>query len=817
MRNKRKPYRIIGAYDSETSNCQKGLQKFAFPILHQLGIIDCPIEEVHSSDVERHTEISLYRHTFELTRRLDDIAEAEYPYVPVICCHNLSFDMWGLSSWLSGHDVRVLAKSAQKPITFTILDDQEQPRLVIWDTLVFSGHGLAYMGDACGYPKLRGDWDYSKVRTPETLLTNDEIRYAAHDVYALLAWLGYWCRLNPDIEPSSLGQRVVTKTGVVRARRLNRFSRLQGDDCTANVGKYWMQVNQANAFDTDDELFACNAATRGGFTFCSSVNASVPFDIPDNAPERIYGFDATSQHPSQMVSHFYPQDFHCADGELLDIAFDIVRCKTLNQVLDHYDKPFPVAFYARFDFENLRIKEGSCFEKWGVASLAWARCKEYRIDETIAEDNQQGEQFRDYLGKIGYKDAVSGAFKHSFGKLESAEHASLWLTELAAWELCQIYDFDSVKAHDGYLTGNFYRPTDMSVISVMQFYAGKNAFKKARSAYYKNQPIPNIEELRHYGIPDFVIDGMIAHEIEDSTVESTYLGLKSDLNALFGIEACNEYRRDTVLTQDGIAYEGEQGVCNMPKKPKAFYQFGQRIVGWSRVAQVIVMMLCAPHVDTVINGDTDSVKFLISDGELGNVTRALSRMDKSIDKAKHLVCSRVKARYPDMYDSLDGIGHYVLEFSTKRFCAAWNKAYCMEENGRLKFTLAGVPTGHGIEKMANDMWRDGHDYRYICNTFLGYNVTYSPDITGLVARAFPKWGDVVYERVTDYRGRTARVREPAALCLYDMPKTLGDTGSNDNRVNMQIAAHNNPDVNTEPVMIGLYGVTDLEDEIESIL
>ena len=32
-----KPYRIIGAYDSETTNLSSGVDKRAFPILHQLG------------------------------------------------------------------------------------------------------------------------------------------------------------------------------------------------------------------------------------------------------------------------------------------------------------------------------------------------------------------------------------------------------------------------------------------------------------------------------------------------------------------------------------------------------------------------------------------------------------------------------------------------------------------------------------------------------------------------------------------------------------------------------------------------------------
>lgn len=812
-----KPYRIIGAYDSETSNVRRGVCKFAYPILHQLGMLDCAVQDVYPSTVEDVTRIELYRHTLELYERLDQIVAGDYPYVPVIVCHNLAFDMYGLSSWLSSQkQVKVLAKSQRKPITFTVLDEEDgkTPRLVIWDTLVFSQKSLAYMGDECGYPKLSGDWDYDLVRTPETPLTDDETVYAKHDIYALLAWLGYWCRLNPDIDPSYLGLRVVTKTGIVRTRRSQRFGSLKGLNNNKPVSAYWMQVNQGNTFDADDELFTCNAATRGGFTFCSSVNASRVFDFAEESRYRVCGFDATSQHPSQMVCHYYPQGFEPASATALTYAFLTVANRSVDYVLSHYDKPFPKAFYGRFEFENLRVKKGSCFERWGIAPLAWERCKGYEKDRYIADDNQQGEEFREHISQIGYRDIVENPV-FSFGKLESASHAVLYLTELAAWEISQAYDYDSVKGIDGYMTGRFYRPTDMSVISVMQFYGAKNAFKRARNAYYANEPIDNVEELRGYGIPDFVVDGMIHHEIDDSTVDSTYLGLKADLNALFGIEACNEYRRDTVLGEDGIEYEGAFGVVNKPKRPKAFYQFGQRIVGWSRIAQIIVMELCAPYVETVVNGDTDSIKMVVSEDNLSHVKMALGRMDDYIDRSKDIVCSRVKARYPSMYDSLDCIGHYVLEFSTRKFCASWNKAYAMCEtdprDGRehVRFTIAGVPVRHGVEALADSMMENGASFGDVCDKFLGYNVTYTSNITWLNARSIPKWGSMTYEKITDYLGNEMWVAEPSALCLYPMPKTVNDCGNRENAANLKRALENRPSVNVEPLIIDTSGLIEL--------
>lgn len=807
-RKKQKPYRLIGAYDSETTNLVDGMHKTAFPILHQLGILKHKlIETVTCENVERCTELHMFRHTIDLYAAFDEIVSRETSYVPVIACHNLSFDMYGLAGWLSSHDVKVLAKSQRKPISFTILDDAGQPRLVIWDTLVFSGHSLTYMGNECGYPKLKGNWDYDLIRTPETPLTDKELAYASHDIYALLAWLGYWCRMNRDIDPDALGFSVVTKTGVVRKRRMNRFAGLKGEGAKDTCGTYWTKTNKYNAPKDDDELFTMEASTRGGFTFCARKNASRVFDFKDDDSRAVYGFDATSQHPSQMVTHFYPYGFHKVNSKVLDYDFKTIQATTLQMVLDRFENPFALAFDAVFEFENLRLKPHTPFSDFGIAPLASARCKAYQRSEIIAEDNQNGEDYREFVASAGYKDTVSDDAVFSFGKLESASKARLYLTELAAWEVCQAYDFDSVKAIEGYETGRYQRPTDFSVISVMQFYAAKNEFKHARELYYDGKPLDDVEALHGYGIPDFVIAGMNDGTIDGGTVESTYLGLKSDLNALYGIEVCNEFRRDTVLTPNGIEYVGEFGIENAPKTPKTYYQFGQRIVGWSRIAQIIVMLLAYPHIETIVNGDTDSVKFVIEDSKLEDLREALSKHNAAIDRAKKITCARVEKAYPKMFSDLKGIGYYVLEFTTKKFCASWNKAYCIstldKRDGRehVKFTLAGVPSSKGVNQMADALIDSGASYGEVCDLMLGYNVTYADDMTGLNARAFPQWGDIVTRRVTDYQGSTAQVAEPTALCLYPMSKTVNDTANKENAGNMRNAFANRPTVNREPVLI----------------
>ena len=228
-------------------------------------------------------------------------------------------------------------RSLAKPITFTVNDEDGFPRLVIWDTLVFSQQGLERMGKDCGYEKGVGEWDYGKVRTPDTPLTDAEIDYAKRDIYTLFAWVAWWLRRNPDIAPEKLGLNVVTKTGVVRERRRVRFGDLRGEGLRRKVGHYQLFRCNTEKPKSDDELFTMLAATRGGFTFCASTAASVPYDLSDS-DMCVSAYDATSQHPAQLVSHYYPHQFKERNAEILDLGNVVARLEQKKLAADMEEK-----------------------------------------------------------------------------------------------------------------------------------------------------------------------------------------------------------------------------------------------------------------------------------------------------------------------------------------------------------------------------------------------------------------------------------------------------------------------------------------------
>ena len=806
---RRKQYRIIGAYDSETTNINdfKNGGVYAYPVLHQLGLIDTDLQNITSENVEEHTHIKLFRHSLDLYSELDSIASSEFDYVPVICCHNLSFDMYGLSAYLDSRNVRVLAKSCRKPITFAILDDKDQARLVLWDTLVFSQQSLSRMGVDCGYAKAVGEWNYDLIRTPETPLTDEEIDYACKDVYALIAWLAWWLKRNPDIGSEKLALNVVTKTGVVRERRKVRFSRLKGMHLKRTCGEYWYYLNKEQAPKDDDELFTMFAATRGGFTFCANNHASVPYDLI-NSGFSVYGFDATSMHPSCMVSHYYPIGFHKTSKLALQNVLHIIERTTLSHILSNWEKPFNSAIYALYEFHDLRPKEKSLYAQNGILPLASARFGVHEWE--MNEDNQDAQEFRD---QSEYKDEAEDP-TFLFGKLVSAKSAKIYVTELSLWEITQAYDYSSAEAISGYITGRFVRPPDMSVISVMQFYKAKSLFKKAKHEYEETSTLNEklADECIKAGIPESMIYEMKNGIANERDASAQMQSVKADLNALYGIECSNEYRRETILTPCGIEYQGGFGICNKPKNPKSWYQYGQRIVGWSRIAQHAFMQLVNPYVLDIINGDTDSIKILAQDDLLPDILKAIKPLHNAIVKAKDHICKRVRENYRSYYDDLSCIGHYVMEFKADRFCASWNKAYaihesCKDGKRRFSFTIAGIPTKRGFNQLADELYENGMPFDEICNTFLGYNVTVSYDLLKLNARKFPEWGEIIYKHVTDYQGKESVVMECAALALYPMAKTINDTSNPENSANAIKALQNNSMVNIDDLVISERGLS----------
>lgn len=518
-------YRIIGAFDTETTNIGDVLTGYeAFPILYQYGRVKCDVEDITPDNAEGMIDISIVRSECDIYELFEREINTSAGFVPVVLVHNLGFDMYALAPYLLSKHVRVLAKTAKKPISFQIVDENGKPLLVFLDTLGLFMKSLKVLGDECGMSKAVGDWDYHLIRTPETPLTDAELHYAKQDIYTLLAYMGYFLRQNPDINQSDIGFRVQTKTGIVRSKRMIHVGQLKPRNSKLQVRQFWHLLNKSQRPKTDDELFTMHAATRGGFTFCARNNASRVF--VSDGEHVIRSYDSTSQHPAQMVSHLYPQDFTEATSKQLEIAFGICASLSVDKVLDRWLKPFPYAFIGAFTFTNLRPLDGSVFAREGIFPLASARL----LESAPIFDNQASAEFKDAARRKGYSDSAQEAVT-AFGKLESAANCTLYLTELDAWILSRCYAWDCVEAVHGYLSSKFRKAPDMSTLSVMRYYAAKDALKAYMEGYKQGQCNDTSKIERYY--PESFVKRCKGGDVDMSELKSYYMLAKADLNSLF--------------------------------------------------------------------------------------------------------------------------------------------------------------------------------------------------------------------------------------------------------------------------------------------
>lgn len=137
----------------------------------------------------------------------------------------------------------------------------------------------------CKHHKLKGDLDYTKIRTPKTPLTNLEKAYCYNDVKGLAEALRY--RFDTDTK-YNMATIPLTSTGYVR-----------------NDARYSMGKNPKNHYkfiDTklDAHLYKlCRLAFRGGNTHANAAHVGKHL-------HNVKSWDITSSYPAWILTKTYP-------------------------------------------------------------------------------------------------------------------------------------------------------------------------------------------------------------------------------------------------------------------------------------------------------------------------------------------------------------------------------------------------------------------------------------------------------------------------------------------------------------------------------
>lgn len=801
MAGKQRRYRIWCVYDTETSNAvYPDGNVYAWPILYIFN-------DVHEVDMRNYEvdcpgeRITFLRHEEEAQAYIDQMIEdaARADCIPVMCVYNAIFDLQTIMSGLHDrYDMEVNAQSSTNIYTLDLLKD-DRIVLRIWDTYHLEMRGLKAMGSTCGVAKLMGDWDYDLIRSPETPLTDEELGYAARDVQVIPAYLRYLCEAHEWLTPDMLGQRVLTKTSLVRQMARHEIGNLR----IPKKGK----LNLLKAFESlcrreqpyDYASYATRLACfRGGLTFTAALTAS-------SVVERVYSLDETSAHHAFINGRRVPIGFHVLTPDVLDFWLEDIQRYTTYDVLHNYAYPFQRWFHACVRFDNLRPKKGSAFEAWGIGLLAQAKFLKRVPLSDISANNERAIDGMEEVRANGYVDSAYGA-TYAFGKLMEAEQCSVWVSELEFWCMTQVYEWDSCKALAGEGTIRSIWPPDFVTLQSNMLYLRKNDAKVINNNYHEGEPYPLDVPA---SVPEGIKAGLLEGSFSNQFIASWYgNAVKGSFNSIYGTQAQNVLKPEYIVAADDelrvdrstrtTDANFDERIAEI-KHPMVLYTYGLRIVGGSRMQLVIAMQLLYEAFGGAIivtGGDTDSLKVACMDGiDADMLLEALEPLHVATTNALHLCMARLRENYPTRTADLTGVGCFEVEPATKTceyyplHMEAWNKArVSIDDAGTPHVTMAGLSRpadAYHIVTWTKDMLDLGHDPRELLPRAFGYNVTIQNEVCHALERTSPKFRDPFMADVTDYLGNRTWVDTHQAIALFDSNRRIGDLMKNQNRDNVE--------------------------------
>lgn len=231
----------------------------------------------------------------------------------IIYVHNLSFEMqhiFKLFAWS-----KVFAIAPRKPI-YAITETGIEFRC----SYLLSNYSLAVVGENLQkykVKKLTGQLDYRQIRTPNTMLTDDELNYCINDVLVVSAYIKECIEAD-----GSITKIPYTATGY--CRNYCRFNCLSGKGRKNQLEQFKKYHKLMMGLTVDaDEFEQLQRAFMGGFTHCSARYSMKTMHNCDS-------FDFTSSYPAVLLSEGLPmskaQEVTISSREDLDMYINLYCC-----------------------------------------------------------------------------------------------------------------------------------------------------------------------------------------------------------------------------------------------------------------------------------------------------------------------------------------------------------------------------------------------------------------------------------------------------------------------------------------------------------
>lgn len=789
-------FTLAAVYDTETTNMYEGVKSRAFPCLFIVN----DIRGVDLSDYTqgRDDNVKFYRHEQEMHDYISLLVSwgLDTQRVPIIAAYNMMFDLQPLMEDLrKSYDMKVCAQSSTHVYTLDLVDEEGKILLRFWDTFYLEMRGLSAMGETCGLEKAKGDWDYNLIRNQETYLTKEELGYARRDVQVIPAYLKYLLKANEWLKQGDLGVSVLTKTSLVRQmakREIGRIKRCKDNGKEITQMKMFAKLCDQELPKTFESYGLRKACFRGGLTFTSAKYAM-------QVVENVASLDVTSMHHAFINGRFIPVKFKAAKQDKLEEAYNyIVNELPLEDILYTYHSPFPYAFHMLIRFDNIRIKKGSCFDEWGIATIPSAKFRAKASRWSKEEINNYANIYAEEMNRMnGWVDRAMNA-KFAFGKLYEAETVFMHVTEVELCAINMVYEWDNHKCILGEITQNFNRPPDYVTLQSNLLYGMKEDVKDILKKYHQYEPYQDtIPSTIPDGIRMQIESGVMSEQFLESYYTST---VKGQFNSIYGTMAQDVYKPDYQVLKDGNLQIDKQTQISkanwnqkQPEWCRVLYTYGMRIVGGSRLHLIVAMKLLYDALGNKIRitgGDTDSIKIScdedVTDAQL---MKALQPLHEAVTDAIDLTQERVREEYPELASSLHDVGCFEVENcgnSTryKLHMEAWNKArVSLDSEDNIHLTCAGLSRPDGMyhmEHFIEDMLKTYSAYK-IFPLILGFNTWIYPRLSFSLETHHPDTTDIFDDDVVDYRGHKQHVTAHESNALYVNGRLLGDLTKTVNR------------------------------------
>lgn len=462
-KNQRKYYNVPATFDIETSlidgvrdkkgNYIKGLEPYAFMYHWQFCI------DTYVVFGRRFEELQLF------FSKLREVLELYENLKLIIYVHNLAYEFQFIKDFL-GID-KIFARKPHKPMKY------EVDNLEFRCSYFLSNMSLAKFSEnspSCYHRKLSGDdYDYTKLRTPDTPMTLYELGYCYNDVRGLAECI--WDKIH-DENNKSIADIPLTSTGYVRRDiKEHVLPHARGGDKLRIYKKNRETIGNLTLTLTEYKML--KQCFRGGNTHANRF-------FTGHIISMVHSYDIKSSYPAVIMYDYFPmKKFRKVD----------IDSKNLNYYLNKYCCLFEI-WYKDLDAKI----------EYPIPYISISKCQE------LSSDN-------DKLGTVLLNDN---------GRVLKASYAKMTITEIDYNIIKKTYDYTAIAIDNFYVAERGRLPKEFRE-GVMKFFYDKTVLAQyPEKEYEKNKSKNKLNSSYGMCVTDIINPDVIYENCEWINEVMTY-------------------------------------------------------------------------------------------------------------------------------------------------------------------------------------------------------------------------------------------------------------------------------------------------------